>query len=62
MPLINLILTWSANCVISARTATIQAKKFAINNAKLYVTFVALSTDDNAKLLQKSKSESILLV
>ena len=37
IPLINLILTLSANCVISVRTATIQATKFTITNVKLYV-------------------------
>ena len=53
---INLILTWSGNCVISSRTTANQPTKFAITDAKLYVPVVFLSTDDNAKLLQQFKS------
>ena len=57
MPLINcginLILTWSANCVISGMN---RAKTFAITNRKRYVSVVTLSTQDNAKLLQQLKS------
>ena len=52
---INLILTWSANCVIS-NTAANQATTFTINDANLYVQTVTLSTQDNAKLLQQLKS------
>ena len=48
---INLILTWSANCVIS-NTAANQATTFAINHTNLYVQTIALSTQDNAKLLK----------
>ena len=59
MPLINceinLILTWPANCVISS-AAVNQATTFAITDAKLYVSVVTLSTDDNAKLSQQLKS------
>ena len=59
MPLItceiNLILTWSANCVIST-SAVNQETTFAITDTKLYVPFVTLSTKDNAKLLQQLKS------
>ena len=50
---INLILTWSANCVISGVN---WAKAFAVTDTKLYVLFVTLSTEDNAKLLQQLKS------
>ena len=57
MPLINseinLILAWSENCVISSATGK---TKFAIADTKLYVPIVTLSTQDNAKLLEKSKS------
>ena len=57
MPLINceveLILTWSKNCVISPATGEI---KFAITETKLYVPVVTLSTEDNAKLLLQLKS------
>ena len=51
---INLILTCSANCFISI-AAENQATTFAITNAKLWVSVVTLSTDDNAKLLQQLK-------
>ena len=53
MPLINceinLILTWSSTCVITDSTGT---QTFAITNAKLYVTVVTFSTQDNVKLPQ----------
>ena len=59
MPLIDceidLILTWSPNCVISNVTAN-RDKTFAITDIKLYVPVVTLSTKDNAKLLQQLKS------
>ena len=51
---INLVLVWSADCVIS-RAAANQATTFAITDTKLYVP-VALSVDDNAKLLEQLKS------
>ena len=58
MPLINckmnLILTWSTNCVLS--NAANQTTTFAIIFTKLYVLVVTLSTEDNAKLLQQLKS------
>ena len=58
MPLINcevsLILTWSANCLMS-NAATNQATTFAVTYTKLYVPVVTLSIDDNAKLLQQLK-------
>ena len=57
MPLINsevnIILTWSRDCVISSATGE---KKFAITETKIYGPFVTLSTQDNAKLLQQLKS------
>ena len=57
MPLINcevnLILTWSSNCVITNSTG---AGLFAITDTKLYVPVVTLSTKENAKLLQQLKS------
>ena len=50
MPLINcevnLILTWSSTCVVT----------FAITDAKLYVSVVTLSRQENTKLLQQLKS------
>ena len=53
---INLILTWSANCVISSAAAN-QAITFAITNTKFYIPVITLSTQDNVKLLQQLKSE-----
>ena len=50
---VELILTWSKNCVISSATGK---AKFALTETKLYVPVVTLSTDDNAKLLQQLKS------
>ena len=60
MPLINceinLILTWSANCVIVSTNVANQNETFAITDTKLYVPAVTLSTQDNAKLLRQLKS------
>ena len=50
---VNLILTWSKDCVI---TNSEGEGKFAIADIKLYVPVVTLSTQDNAKLLQQLKS------
>ena len=49
---INLILTWSEDCVISSAT---EATKFKITDTKLYVPVVTLSTQDDAKLLKQLK-------
>ena len=57
MPLINcevnLILSWSKDCVITNSTCE---GKFAITETKLYVSVVTLSTKDNEELLQQLKS------
>ena len=58
MPIINcqveLILTWSKNCVITNSTSE---EKFVITETKLFVpVVVTLSTQDNVKLLQQLKS------
>ena len=57
MPLIicevNLILTWSKDCVITGHTG---AEKVKITETKPYVPVVTLPTQDNAKLLQQLKS------
>ena len=57
MPLINcevdLILTWSKDCVITNSTGT---RKFVITEIKLYFPVVTLSTEDNTKLLQQLKT------
>ena len=55
MPLINcgveLILTWSANCVIISINIANQSPTSTITEINLYVPVVTLSTKDNAKLL-----------
>ena len=60
MPLINcevnLILTWSADCVIIYTNVANQVPTFTITEANLYVPVVTLSTQDNAKLLTQLKS------
>ena len=60
MPLINcevnLILIWSANCVIICIDITDQILTFTITETNLYVPVVTLSTQDNAKLLPQLKS------
>ena len=60
MPLINcevnLILTWSADCVIIYTNAANQVPTFIITETNLYVPVVTLSTQDNAKLLPQLKS------
>ena len=60
MPLINceinLILTWSTNCVITSTNVANQNATFEITDTKLYVPVVTLSTQDNSKLLQQLKS------
>ena len=50
---VNLILTWSANCVIPEGN---RQTNFAMTDTKLYVPVVTLSTQDNSKLLQQLKS------
>ena len=61
MPLINceveLILNWSANCVIIYTNVNNQVPTFTITETNLYVPVVILSTQDNAKLLPQLKSE-----
>ena len=54
MPLINceveLILTWSENCVIISANVANQNPTFTITETTVYVPAVTLSTQDNAKL------------
>ena len=50
---VNLILTWSKDCVITNSTGE---EKVAIIETNLYVPVVTLSTKDNEKLLQQLKS------
>ena len=60
MPLINceieLILTWSRNCIIISTDIDNQIPTFTITEANFYVPVVTLSTQDNAKLLPQLKS------
>ena len=60
MPLINceveLILIWSAGCVIIYTDVANQNPTFTITETNLYVPVVTLSTQDNAKLLLQLKS------
>ena len=60
MPLINgeaeLILTWSANCIIIYINFRNQVPTFEITERNLYVPVVTLSTQYNAKLLRQLKS------
>ena len=60
MPLINceaeLILTWSAGCVITYTDVANQAPTFTITETNLYVPVVTLLTQDNVKLLPQVKS------
>ena len=60
MPLINcevnLILNWSADCVIIYTDVANEISTFTITEVNLYVPVVTLSTQDNAKLLTQLKS------
>ena len=53
---INLILTWSTNCVIVSTNVANQNATFEITDTKLYPPVVTLSTQGNSKLLQQLKS------
>ena len=60
MPLINcevnIILTWSAKCVILYTNLASQMSTFTIFETKLYIPVVTLSTQDNSKILSQLKS------
>ena len=49
---INLILTWSKNCVISS-SAVNQATTFAMADTKFHIPVVTSLNQGNAKLLQQ---------
>ena len=53
---INLDLNWSENCVIVATDVANRGAIFLITDTKIYVPVVTLSTQDNAKLLEKLRS------
>ena len=48
---VELILTWSGNCVIISTNVSDQNSTFTITETNLYAPVVTLSTQDNAKLL-----------
>ena len=48
---VELILTWSTDCVIIYTDVADQVPTFTITETNLYVPLVTLSTQDNAKLL-----------
>ena len=60
MPLISyeieLILDWSANCVIIYTNVDGQVPTFTITETNLYIPVVTLSTQDNSKLLPQLKN------
>ena len=60
MPLINceveLILTWSDNCIIISTNIANQNPTFTITETTLNVPVVTLSTQDNAKVIPQLKS------
>ena len=53
---VELIMTWSAGCVIINTNVANQNPTFTITVRNLYVPVVTLSTQDNAKLLPQLKS------
>ena len=53
---VELILTWSANCVIIYTDISNQNPLFTKIEKNLYVPVVTLSTQDNAKLFLQLKS------
>ena len=60
MPLINceveLILTWSENCIIVSTNIANQNPTFTITDTTLSVPVVTLSTQGNSKLLPQLKN------
>ena len=60
MPLIKceveVILTWSAGCIIIYTDVANQNPTFTITKTSLYIPVITLSTQDNAKLLSQLKS------
>ena len=47
---ISLQLKWSKNCILVASTVANENPNFQINDTKLYVPVVILSTQENIKL------------
>ena len=52
---VELILTWSADCVIISTNVANQNPTYTIMETNLYVPVVTLSTQDNVKLLPQLK-------
>ena len=53
---VELILNWSANCIIIYTNVANKVPTFTITGTNFYVTVVTLSTQDNEKLLPQLKS------
>ena len=53
---VELILDWSANCVIIYTNVDNQVPAFTITQTNLYILVVTLSTPDNAMLLLQLKN------
>ena len=53
---VNLVLTWSTNCVVTSCTSANQATTFAVTDRKLYIPVATLLTEGNSKLLHQLKS------
>ena len=53
---VELILTWSAGCVVIYTDVANPLSTFTITEANIHVPVVTLSTRDNAKLLPQLKS------
>ena len=53
---VELIFTWSSNCVIIYTNVANQVPTFTITETNLYVPVATLSIQDNAKLLPQLKS------
>ena len=53
---VELILTWSTDCVIIYTDVADQVPTFTITETNLYVPLVTLSTQDSEKLLPQLKS------
>ena len=53
---VELILTWSVNCVMINTNVANQNPAFTITETRFYVPVVTLSTPDNTKLLPQLKS------
>ena len=52
----HIVLNWSEKCVIMPTDIVNQGATFPISDTKLYVSAVTLSSQENTKLLKKSKS------